>query len=153
MKKNTKVILAFVILVLVGIGAYIGYSKYTTNQKEALAKAQDIKYEVLDESVLQTDILKKWVDENKKQGEGVYSTNDDKFTYILISGGQEKTTGYGINLKKLNGELKQIVVDYSVIAPINNANIENTESYPHMIIRLPKDSRDIKGNVIKDDDK
>jgi len=151
MKKNTKIIIAFVILALVGVGAFLGYSKYTANQTEALAKAQDIKYEVLDESVLQTDVLKKWVDENKKQGEGVYFTNDDTFTYVLISGGQEKTTGYGINLKKLNGELKQIVVDFSVIAPINNANIENNESYPHMIIRLPKDSRTVKGNIIKED--
>lgn len=151
MKKNTKAIIAIVILVLIVIGAYIGYSKYQTNQKATLAKAQDIKYEVLDESVIQTEILKRWVDENQKQGKGVYNTNDDKFTYILISGGKQDTTGYGINLKKLNGELKQIIVDYSVIKPINNSNIETKESYPHMIIRLPKDSRDIKGNLIEED--
>lgn len=150
MKKNTKMILVCVILVLIGIGAYLGYSKYTASQQEALKTAQDIHYEVLDESVLQEDIMKRWVDENKLNGD-VSFTNDDKFTYILISGGKQETTGYGINLKKLNGELKKIVVDYSVIAPVNNVNVEKTESYPHMIIRLPKDSRNIEGNLIKED--
>lgn len=149
MKGNTKIILAIVLLALIGIGAYFGYTKYTANKAKAIAKAKDVHYEVLDGSVLQSDMLKKLISDNKDSN-CVKSASDDKFTYILISGGKQDTTGYGMNLKKLNGELKQVVVDYSVVPPVNKTNVEKKESHPHMVIRIPKDSRAIKGNLVKE---
>lgn len=154
-KKNNKklgkiISMVISICLLIGFGLY-GYKQYNQKQEDKLAKAQDIKYEVLDESVLSTDVLKEWVDENKK-AEGVYSNSDDEYTYILIAGGKKDTTGYGISLEKLNGDMKNIGVQYKVISPENPNIIENEESYPNMVIRLPKDTRNIKEELLKEDE-
>lgn len=149
MKKGSKIILAIALVVSIIGGGYYITTKNNASQVAKLKIANTIHYEVLDDSVLSTDVLKKWVSENKLTA-GVHNTSDDKFTYIIIAGGKEDTTGYGIALEKLEGVLDKITVKYSVIAPApTDGKLEKKDSYPNMVIRLPKESRTIKGEILK----
>lgn len=148
-KKYFGKVLVIILIIGIILGClYWGYSKYSAKQQAEAIIARDLKYEVLDESALHTDTLKQWVSENKEI-KGVHSTFDNEYTYILISGGKQDTTGYGISLEKLNGQIKNIGVQYKVIAPDNPNIIEKTQSYPNMVIRLPKDKRTIKEEITK----
>lgn len=139
MTKNKKIIIG--ILLLAGI---LISSIYFINNNKEINKMNEIDYEygILDESVLNTDILKKWVEENSLS-KGFYTTSDSEYTYVLISYGETDKPGIGICLEDVKSvKNNSVKIEYSIIS--NNQNEEDkVENYtPKMILRF--DNKDLK---------
>ncbi|SME50684.1 hypothetical protein BACERE00183_04573 [Bacillus cereus] len=122
--------------------------KDTWTAKE-LKTQKEIKYELLDESVLNEGDMKSWYEKSSKE-KGVHSKTDKEHTYIVISEGKKFTTGYGIELFDVRKANKDIVVGYNVVEPEKNTSIEEKESYPHMIIRIKAEEGKVVGKLIKE---
>lgn len=146
-KRKVTICTILVILLLGAIGS--GFYSYQKKLNAVTTELNDIKYEILDESVLSEELLKKWIEENKKTA-GVYQTSNDKYTFILISGGEKDTTGYGIALNGVEGTKKEIKIKYQVITP-DNADLSTKEkSHPSMVLRYEKDNRTAVDEITED---
>lgn len=136
-KKNKKTGLwALFIIIIVAVGVFLGYKYYPKNNEPIVAN-----YEILDESVISTDIMQRWIDENA-QNKGFYTSSDSEYIYALISYGETTTPNIGICLE--NVEFKSdITVSYSML---QSNSEEQVEAYtPKMILRFKDKNVKVKG--------
>lgn len=136
-KLLVKIFLFAVILTIFILGVF-----YITNGVKTQSTTTE--YEVLDENVISTDIMKRWLDENSKS-KGVYITSDNEFTYALISYGETTTPNIGICLENITFD-KSINIEYSIIS--NNSENEIKSYTPKMILRFKGKNIKIKCNEI-----
>lgn len=122
--------------------------KDTWTVKE-LKTQKEIKYELLDESVLTGSEMKSWYEKSSKT-KGVHYKTDKEYTYIVIAEGKKSTTGYGIELFDVRKTDKNVVVGYNVVEPDKSTSIEEKETYPHMIVRIKAEEGKVLGKLIKE---
>lgn len=150
-----KKMLGIMLLFSITTGLIVGCSNENTLMKKdtwtvkELKTQKEIKYELLDESVLTGSEMKSWYEKSSKT-KGVHSKNDKEYTYIVIAEGKKSTTGYGIELFDVRKTDKNIVVGYNVVEPDKSTSIEEKESYPHMIIRIKAEEGKVLGKLIKE---
>ncbi|HCL4479958.1 TPA: protease complex subunit PrcB family protein [Clostridium botulinum] len=147
-EKKKIIIYAVLTIVLLGIIGF-GINAYIQKSNVETAKLKNIKYEILDQSVLSENKLKTWIGKNKKSP-GIYQTSNNKYTFVLISGGEKDTTGYGIALNGVEGTKENVKIKYQIIASDNPSLNKREKSYPLMVLRYLKDSRTVVGEVLKD---
>ncbi|AFV21507.1 MULTISPECIES: protease complex subunit PrcB family protein [Bacillus] len=147
--------LGILLLLSITTSVFVGCSNENTLMKKdtwtvkELKTQKEIKYELLDESVLNEGEMKSWYEKASKE-KGVHSKTDKEYTYIVIADGKKFTTGYGIELFDVRKVNKEIVVGYNVVEPEKNTSIEEKESYPHMILRIKAEDGKIVGKKIKE---
>ncbi|MFJ8528571.1 protease complex subunit PrcB family protein [Bacillus sp. NPDC094106] len=121
--------------------------KDTWTEKELKAQ-KEIKYEILDKSVLTEADMKSWYEKSYKE-KGVHFKSDKEHTYIVVSDGKKATSGYGIELFDVRKANEDIVIGYNVIKPDKNKNVEKKENYPHLILRIEAEKGKVIGKQIK----
>jgi len=147
MNKKTQIFIG-VIFILLAIGCAIFFTQ--TNNKEEKEDNEKIvavkdatKYEILDSNVALEKPVKEWLDKNLKK-EGFYKHTTKKETYVLLSGGEQSTSGFGISLNAVVETKNKVSIDYEVLSPDKNAKVENKESNPHMLVRFATTKKEIK---------
>lgn len=131
--KKTKLIMvmSLILVILACVGTY--YVKYSA-ERNTLAQidSEESKCEILDKSVLNTDELKSWNDENKGTKQEI-TTTDDTYTYALISYGNTKEPDVGICLENVE-YTDSITISYSII---KGKSTEEVDEYtPEMLLRF-----------------
>lgn len=145
----------FGIVAVLLVVAFFLYKSISDNNKEKELQnkvTKTVAYEILDDSVQLDKEVDKWMNQNLKK-EGFYAKKTDKETFILISGGTQKTTGYGISLNAVDQKKANMRVEYEVIAPSPADKVEKKETTPHMILRISSKDVQVKGLVASLDDK
>lgn len=86
--------------------------------------------------------FQKWYDDNHKEA-GLHAKTIDKSTYIIISAGEKPTGGYNIEEISLKGTQKEIEVQASLKQPAKGENVTYALTYPHVLIKIVKDPREL----------
>jgi hypothetical protein len=143
-----KVLIGIGLLALLIAGLFF-YNMNNKAEKETKPTEKDapIAYEILDESVELTEEVDSWLKDNLNK-EGFYTKKTDKEVFVLISGGKQKTTGYGISLNAVKQDGLMVHVDYEVIAPAKTEEVEKKETTPHMVLRVASKNAEVKGKVV-----
>lgn len=133
----------FVIYMLIG-GLFMsgGCSGGTTAQKKPTTSK--LNYEIVDTNSNEFKSnreLNGWYMDNY-QAKGKYTKTLSSKTYILISAGQRSTGGYNMEIVDVNANDK-IVVTTRVIEPQPDQIKTMVITYPHVLIAVPKDNRNI----------
>jgi PrcB C-terminal len=148
-KLKNKAWIRLGIIVVLLIAGFFLYKATTGNEKETTkesVKAEPIAYEILDDSVALDKEVDSWLEKNLDK-EGFYTKKTDKEVFVLISGGEQKTTGYGISLNAVKQESQNIQVEYEVIAPSNKEEVQKKETNPHMILRVASKDAKVVGKI------
>lgn len=143
--KSTWLIRSAIIVVLVAVGVlvYFNTGDDKKDPKESV-KSEAFNYEILDTSVELTEDVSKWLDDNK-QKEGFYTKATKEEVFVLISGGTQKTSGFGISLNKVEQEGQVLHVEYEVVKPSKDEEVQKEESTPFMLLRVNSDKAEVKG--------
>lgn len=145
--KSTWLIRSAIIVVLVSVAGLIYFNMEDSKKdsKEPI-KSETFNYEILDASVELTEDVNAWVEDNKVK-DGFYTKATKEEVFILISGGKQKTTGFGISLNNVEQEGQVLHVDYEVIKPSKNDDVKNEETMPFMLLRVNSEKAEVKGKI------
>lgn len=140
MQRNSFLILILVIVSLISPGCSL-LQKTSLNQPVV----GELSYTVIqvpsqEEEKLLNDDIRAWYDKNYKLI-GLHSISKGRDQFLLLSAGEKKTGGYAIEGLRITGKEKEIEVKASVKAPSSGALVTQVISYPHILIRIPEDSR------------
>lgn len=139
-----------ILIILLTAVAIIGFmmvgGKDETSKKKEVVKAEPIKYEVLDDSVVLEEDINGWLKANKNK-EGFYTKKTKNETYILISGGNQATTGFGISLNKVEQKDDTINVEYEIMKPGKSDKVEKRETTPSMLVYVNTPNVAVKGKI------
>lgn len=109
-------------------------------------KSEKFSYEILDTSVELTDDVSKWLDDNKNK-EGFYTKTTKEDVFVLISGGIQKTSGFGISLNKVEQKGQVFHIEYEVMKPSKSDKVDKKKSTPFMLLRVNSDKAEVKGEI------
>lgn len=147
-KKKSKLIIIFSFLLILIIGAGVGYRKYSgIKDNVPQIDSEQSKYEILDKSVLNTDTLKSWNDDNKGTKQ-TSTTTDDIYTYALITYGNTTEPDVGICLEAVDYS-DSITISYSIIKGKSTEQV--AEYTPEMLLRFMGNNLKLKFKDITDE--
>ncbi len=134
MKILTKTVTFIVLLVLIGCGTskpYISSDKYDVLTGDEFNGASFQFFEIIDSEkefnmLLQDDLIKKFV---KK--EDITNSN-----FILVNLGEKPTTGYTIEVAKLEELQDKVVVTLVENAPSKKDDIQQITTKPYCVVRI-----------------
>lgn len=149
--KEKKKRITFFIGILLMVGMIIGVfvllgEKHQEDKTKDISKEEKIAPEIIDDSVILSKDVTAWIEENKSK-EGFYTKKADNGTFVLISGGEKNTTGYGIALNGVEQTNKKIIVKYEIVEPTEGQKVENQKSNPKMLMRFATTDYKIEGKV------
>jgi hypothetical protein len=87
--------------------------------------------------------FKKWYEDNYKTG-GMYVLAKDGVRYILVGAGERKTAGYKMSDLVIVGNENEIEVSVKLYGPGKNEVTAQAVTYPHILVSIKDDGRDLK---------
>lgn len=144
--KSRWLIRSAIIVALLAVAVLVYF--YGGDKKDPIesVESEAFNYEILDTSVELTGDVSKWLDENKAK-EGFYTTVTKDEVFVLISGGIQKTSGFGISLNKVEQAGNVLNVEYEVMKPSKGEKLDNKKSTPFMLLRVNSTKAEVKGKI------
>ncbi len=141
MKKTNKyLILGFGVIT---IAFLLFYAFGVTNKSSSNASLMgNISYAVIEKNDLKDSDLLDWYRSNYKE-KGVYSITKDENTFILLSTGEQSTGGYSIKIDSIKGTKNYLKINGKVNPPRPTQMTTQAETYPNIILIVPKEEREI----------
>ena len=107
-------------------------------------KVADMEFSVVDAEILPEEI-KQMIEE--KKGKAFWMAyHEEEHTYIILGYGIQETSGYRIQVNDVYQGEDSIWVDTDLIGPAKSEKIEETATYPYVIIQTPKIDQTIRFN-------
>lgn len=132
-------------IMLVITGVLLAVSLIFINVSK-MEEVENVTFEVLDESLLNENSLKTWMDKNSKE-EGVYWTKKGDSTYVMITYGETDKSNINICLEEIQPG-KKTKLNYSIINEHNYS--ETVEKYvPKMILKINTSIKSIEWGKIE----
>ncbi len=104
--------------------------------KEDGEKVQDLDFTVVGEKEIPPELLS-MIEEKKTEAMKHTWTNGD-YLYIIIGYGEQKTSGYSIAVDEFYLGKNAIYVDTSLIGPSKEEKVNETLTYPFIVIKTEK---------------
>lgn len=104
--------------------------------KEDGDKVQDLDFTVVSEDEIPPELLS-MIEEKKTEAMKHTWTNGD-YLYVIIGYGEQKTSGYSIAVDEFYLGKNAIYVDTSLIGPSKEENVNETLTYPYIVIKTQK---------------
>ena len=104
--------------------------------KENGDKVQDLDFTVVSEAEIPPELLS-MIEEKKTEAMKHTRTNGD-YLYVIIGYGEQKTSGYSIAVDEFYLGKNAIYVDTSLIGPSKEENVNETLTYPYIVIKTQK---------------
>ena len=104
--------------------------------KENGDKVQDLDFTVVSEAEIPPELLS-MIEEKKTEAMKHTWTNGD-YLYVIIGYGEQKTSGYSIAVDEFYLGKNAIYVDTSLIGPSKEENVNETLTYPYIVIKTQK---------------
>jgi hypothetical protein len=148
MNKKILILIAIVSLVISGCNVL---SQDGDEAKAPQLQMGELSYEMIDtnsEEELPADLVD-WYEDNFQQ-EGLSWRNFENHTYLLFSAGEKPNAGYGIESLRLIGTEKEIEVYVELRIPAQGEMTAQVITYPNILIKLDKDSREFVLEEIKE---
>lgn len=127
MLLNFKKSLLFIFQAAILISIITGCSNSTKEVQSSALTGEDLKYEILDDSVVNQDDLKTWINDNLNSS-GVFSKSADESTYILISAGDNDVTPSSIGLMDVNTSTDPVEIKYEIIENPETTSLDNSNA-------------------------
>lgn len=109
--------------------------------KEMNKRVENMEYKIINESEAPQPV-KDWLNKNKyKEDYAVIHT--EKHTFILITRGEKKTGGYGLELTKLEKQDNKIAVFVEYTDPKPDQVVIQVVTYPYLIVKLEKTDEEL----------
>ena len=105
-------------------------------------KVKDRPYVIVEADSLPEEIQK--IIEEKKKEPFQMAYHEAEATYIILGYGMQETSGYSIQVNEVYDGKDSIWVDTDLYGPHKNDVVENSPSYPYVIIKTEKVERLIR---------
>jgi len=116
----------------VGIMAFGGCDVEDRDDK----KVKDLDFTVLKENEIPEDLME--LIEKKKGKEFRVTKTSEPYTYIIVGYGEQKTSGYSIQVEELYLGEKAIYVDTELMGPSKDEAVNQVTTYPYIVIKIEK---------------
>jgi len=132
-----KKIVSLVLVIVFGLSLLTACS---SNNKSVVIG--DIDFELIDSDTLTDNSLKEWYDENNNK-KGLSFLDFKEHKYILVGAGEKPTGGYSVEVISVVGKEDSIIVNAKVNAPKADEMVTEAITYPSILLRVSKDSRNV----------
>ena len=95
---------------------------------------KELPFIILSEEVIPEEVKK--LIEEKKEAEMKLTYVDEKYRYIVVGYGKQKTGGYSIYIDDLYATDNAVYLDTTLLGPKNKELKENAPSYPVIVLRV-----------------
>ena len=150
-KRCLQFLILLVVLLATACGGGVGAEPENESADPVMG---EIVYEEIDlqsaefEQLYQGD-FRDWYDSSCRD-RGVYFFNQDSSTYLLVCAGEKPTSGYELKNLILIGEEDVIQVSADLKVPGVNEVVSEVLTYPHILVRIPGDDREIALKEIRE---
>ena len=103
------------------------------------SKVADVNYEIIDYFNLSETLRQCYDLSTCKNTRLIYE--DEGYQYLIICYGPMSTTGYSIEVNALYETKNTIIIDTTLKGPSKQDYVEEKESSPTMVIRIPKQEK------------
>ncbi len=104
--------------------------------KEDGEKVQDLDFTVVEEKEVPPELLS--MIEEKKTAAMKHTWTNEEYLYIIIGYGEQKTSGYSIAVEEFYLGKNAIYVDTSLIGPSKEETVNETLTYPYIVLKTEK---------------
>ena len=104
--------------------------------KEDGEKVQDLDFTVVEEAEIPPELLS--LIEEKKTEAMKHTWTNGEYLYVIIGYGEQKTSGYSIAVNEFYLGKNAIYVDTSLIGPSKEETVNETLTYPYIVIKTEK---------------
>lgn len=104
--------------------------------KEDGEKVQDLDFTVVGEKEIPPELLE--MIEEKKTEAMKYTWINGEYLYVIVGYGEQKTSGYSIAVDEFYLGKNAIYVDTSLIGPSKEEKVNETLTYPFLVIKTEK---------------
>ena len=144
MQRNKKIVLyGAIVFIIIAIAIIILISCKITGTSSK--KVSDLDYTVVEDQDVPPELMK-IIDEKKENSLRLtYSTKD--YIYIVAGYGTQHTSGYSIRLNEIYLGQNAIYVDTNLIGPTKSEEVNKTETYPYIVIKIEKRDDPVVFNI------
>ena len=103
-------------------------------EKMSTEKLRDIDFTVVDEENIPEELEDMIDDREKEMFKLTYA--DNGALYIAVGYGEQKTSGYSIEVKELYETENAIYIHTNLIGPSNDEKIVERRTYPYIVVKL-----------------
>lgn len=103
-------------------------------QSADMAKIKDLKFTIIEEEQIPQELMQQI--EEKKQQEMQLCYSDESNLYVVRGYGTQQCSGYSISVDEVYETEKSIVVHTSLIGPAATEQIEQTATYPYVVLNM-----------------
>lgn len=103
-------------------------------EKLSTEKLRDIEFTVVDEEAIPEELEEKIDDNEEKPFKLTYA--DDGALYIAVGYGEQRTSGYSIEVKELYETENAIYIHTNLIGPAKDEKVVERKTYPYIVVKL-----------------
>lgn len=104
--------------------------------KQTEEKVQDLEFTVLGEKEIPQELLT--LIEGKKTQPMKNTWTDGEYLYVIVGYGEQQTSGYSIAVNEFYLGKNAIYMDTSLIGPSKEEKVNETLTYPYVVIKTEK---------------
>lgn len=154
--KTKKWLIGLSALGVVGGGAYYlapAIQENTIEQSETIKETKfedlkEVKIEIMDTSAFSDKNIEKWFEKNKgKNGESLYY--DNKYTYVMVSGGEKGNDSDVIWLDGVRQMNEKLIIGYEFKDAKEFGVTKKDDRTPTLLIRTEGEYKEVKGIVVE----
>lgn len=122
--------------ILVIAAAFLGLTALggCTVDEQDDTKVKDLDFTVLKESEIPEDIMA--LIEERKGEEFKVTKTSEPYTYIIVGYGEQKTSGYSVQVEELYLGENAIYVDTELMGPAKDEAVKEEPTYPYIVIKM-----------------
>lgn len=122
-----------IILAILCIGIF-GLLSGCSAEKISTEKLRDIEFTVVDEENIPEELEEMIDEKEEKPFKLTYADNGD--LYIAVGYGEQKTSGYSIEVKELYETKNAIYIHTNLIGPAKDEKVLERKTYPYIVVKL-----------------
>ena len=123
--------MVYKLLCLVSLGLLLSGCQKEETKVEKIA---EVEFTIIENEDIPEELMT-MIEEKKNHMFKITYGNDDGF-YMVIGYGEQKSSGYSIQVKECYESKNAVVFDTELLGPMQDEVVEQVKTYPYIVVRI-----------------
>lgn len=129
------------LVTLAGVLLLVGILSGCVSQIGDGKKVRDLEYTVVPQADIPEELKEMLEEERERPMRFFYTT--EGYTYIIIGYGEQKTSGYSIQIDELYETEEEVIVKSTLLGPKKDEETKETKTYPYLVLKTEENEKDM----------
>lgn len=129
------------LVTLAGVLLLVGILSGCVSQIGDGKKVRDLEYTVVPQADIPEELKEMLEEERERPMRFFYTT--EGYTYIIIGYGEQKTSGYSIQIDELYETEEEVIIKSTLLGPKKDEETKETKTYPYLVLKTEENEKDM----------